>query len=66
MPRTYVTPSAATSPTSPSHLACAACPHQWGAHDPIGIRYCTATLDNGLNRGCVCEEVVSLFSQRSR
>ena len=35
-------------------LTCAACPHAWDAHDPIGIRYCSATVAGGFNRGCVC------------
>jgi hypothetical protein len=37
-----------------THLTCAACPHAWEAHDPIGIRFCSATVTSGLNRGCVC------------
>jgi hypothetical protein len=30
------------------------CPHQWGDHDRISVRYCTATAAGGLNRSCVC------------
>ncbi|MGH3981591.1 MAG: RGCVC family protein [Pseudonocardiaceae bacterium] len=26
----------------------------WDTHDPIGIRYCSATVAGGLHRGCVC------------
>jgi hypothetical protein len=33
---------------------CAVCPHAWDTHDPIGIRYCSATVAGGLYRGCVC------------
>jgi hypothetical protein len=33
---------------------CVVCPHAWDAHDPIGTRYCSATVAGGLNRGCVC------------
>jgi hypothetical protein len=35
---------------------CATCPHPWGDHDQIAVRYCTATTkatDPG-SRGCVC------------
>ncbi|WP_168200698.1 RGCVC family protein [Allokutzneria sp. NRRL B-24872] len=33
---------------------CAACPHPWHEHDPIGVRYCTATTASVLPRGCIC------------
>jgi len=35
-------------------VACTACAHAADAHDPIGLRYCSATLEGGLDRGCVC------------
>jgi hypothetical protein len=35
-------------------LTCAVCPHEWDAHDPIGIRFCSATVAGQLHRGCVC------------
>ncbi|MDX3659756.1 RGCVC family protein [Streptomyces sp. ID05-26A] len=34
--------------------ACAVCPHLWAEHDPIGVRYCTATAATALPRGCIC------------
>jgi hypothetical protein len=37
-----------------TYLTCAVCPHEWDAHDPIGIRFCSATVAGGLHRGCVC------------
>jgi hypothetical protein len=37
-----------------THPACAACPHPWDAHDVIGVRYCSASVTAGLDRGCVC------------
>jgi hypothetical protein len=43
--------SATTVPAGP---ACAACPHDRDAHDPIGARFCSATISRGLSRGCVC------------
>jgi hypothetical protein len=33
---------------------CAVCPHSWDEHDPIGVRYCTATTAAALSRGCIC------------
>ncbi len=33
---------------------CDACDHPAAAHDSIGLRYCRATLDSTLSRGCVC------------
>ena len=38
--------------------SCAACPHDWNAHDDIGIRYCSATTARGLRRECVCARPV--------
>jgi hypothetical protein len=35
-------------------LTCAVCPHEWDAHDSIGIRFCSATVAGRLHRGCVC------------
>jgi hypothetical protein len=57
-----VSASAAAHP----HLICAACPHEWGGHDPIGARYCATTAEAGLRRGCVCVEDVALFGERTR
>jgi hypothetical protein len=37
-----------------AEVTCLVCPHPWDAHDPIGIRFCTATAAGGHNRGCVC------------
>jgi hypothetical protein len=33
---------------------CAVCPHDWAGHDAIGVRYCSATIANELDRGCIC------------
>ena len=33
---------------------CGACPHPVGEHDGIGLRFCRATLDSAIARGCVC------------
>ena len=66
MRRTHMSPSTATSPGSPTRLVCAVCAHDWGAHDPIGVRYCSATVAAGLKRACVCVEDVALFATQPR
>ncbi|WP_250556751.1 RGCVC family protein [Pseudonocardia lacus] len=66
MRRTHMTPSTALSPTTHTHLACSACAHDWGAHDPIGVRFCSATITAGLDRGCVCVDEVALFGAQPR
>jgi hypothetical protein len=33
---------------------CDVCPHPWRDHDPLGVRYCTATASSALPRGCIC------------
>jgi hypothetical protein len=47
-PRAEPSTAVRTDPT------CAACPHEWDAHDSIGIRFCSATVAGQLHRGCVC------------
>ena len=34
--------------------SCVACPHPWHEHDPLSVRYCTATTAVALSRGCIC------------
>lgn len=34
--------------------ACLACAHPWSAHDVISARFCAATVEAALARGCVC------------
>ncbi|WP_425394041.1 RGCVC family protein [Actinokineospora inagensis] len=43
-------------PVAPVDAAdnCAVCPHPWHDHDPIGVRYCTATKASALPRACIC------------
>ena len=45
---------AETSTADRTDLTCAVCPHAWDAHDPIGTRFCSATVAGRLHRGCVC------------
>jgi hypothetical protein len=55
MPTTEVKPSIAKKGIGEqTDLTCAVCPHAWDVHDPIGIRYCSATVAGALHRGCVC------------
>jgi hypothetical protein len=34
--------------------SCPACPHPLAEHDPIGARFCRATVTGAFRRGCVC------------
>jgi hypothetical protein len=54
MPMIDALPAANPSTGARADRACAACPHDWDAHDAIGTRFCSATNARGLNRGCVC------------
>lgn len=55
MPTTeLISARAELSTADRTDLICAVCPHAWDAHDPIGIRFCTATVAGRLHRGCVC------------
>ena len=48
------TPSPAGLPLPAALAVCDVCPHATAAHDRIGLRFCQATLDGALSRGCVC------------
>ncbi|MGH3780373.1 MAG: RGCVC family protein [Pseudonocardiaceae bacterium] len=50
MPTTEVKPAVTKPDTGEqTDLTCAVCPHAWDAHDPIGIRYCSATVAGELH-----------------
>jgi hypothetical protein len=66
MPRPQPTSVVSASAAAMPHLICAACPHEWGGHDPIGARFCSASAAAGLDRGCVCVKDVALFDPRGR
>jgi hypothetical protein len=34
--------------------ACDVCPHAMSDHDAIGLRFCRATLNGAITRGCIC------------
>jgi hypothetical protein len=38
---------------------CDVCPHDLERHDTIGRRFCQATLDGALTRGCACRPVAA-------
>ena len=48
------TPGTTAVPVPAAEPACAACPHPVVGHDAIGLRFCRATVDSGVPRGCVC------------
>ncbi len=35
--------------------ACVVCPHDPASHDAIAARFCSATRDGSIVRGCVCQ-----------
>jgi hypothetical protein len=37
-----------------SEESCAACEHPLADHDATGRRYCAATTNSALTRGCIC------------
>ena len=43
--------------TSPA--TCDVCPHLVDGHDVIGRRFCQATLDGALTRGCACRALAA-------
>jgi hypothetical protein len=65
--------SAPALPTSPAttgaphreSLSCDVCPHPLAGHDPIGLRFCQATLAGALTRGCVCRHDSGSATARS-
>jgi hypothetical protein len=47
-----VQPSPDTTPATDP--ACDVCPHPVTSHDAIGLRFCRATRNSAIDRGCVC------------
>jgi hypothetical protein len=35
---------------------CSVCGHRWSVHDTLGARYCAATKESSLSRGCICRK----------
>ena len=44
----------APTPATTATAVCGACPHPLAAHDSIGLRFCHATIDRAITRGCSC------------
>ncbi|WP_212612754.1 RGCVC family protein [Pseudonocardia hierapolitana] len=65
-PRALSTSSTTSAPEGGTDLRCAACPHDRDAHDPIGTRFCTATIAGALSRGCVCVGDAPASAHRAR
>jgi hypothetical protein len=53
---TAIRPERSPTTTSPGTAdpACEVCPHPVSQHDAIGLRFCRATKNAALDRGCVC------------
>jgi hypothetical protein len=47
-------PEASTAAESTAQTACPACAHPLADHDPIGVRFCRATVAGAFERGCIC------------
>jgi hypothetical protein len=43
-----------TEPAAVDAAGCPVCPHPMAEHDAIAQRYCRATQDSALDRGCAC------------
>jgi hypothetical protein len=43
-----------TAPSPVDDPGCDVCPHAVSRHDAIGLRFCRATRNSALDRGCVC------------
>jgi hypothetical protein len=41
-------------PRSAADAGCDVCPHPVGDHDAIALRFCRATRNTAITRGCVC------------
>jgi hypothetical protein len=40
--------------TTTATVACMACTHSGAEHDKIARRFCDATVERALTRGCIC------------
>lgn len=40
---------------TPAQLMCSVCSHPQDGHDAIAARFCAATLDMAITRGCICK-----------
>ncbi|MDP9117592.1 MAG: RGCVC family protein [Actinomycetota bacterium] len=54
MPIDPTTTTATTTTATATAGACPTCAHPRELHDRIALRYCEATAEGALSRGCVC------------
>jgi hypothetical protein len=47
-------PPALLADALPHVAICTSCPHPQDAHDAIAARYCAASHDTAITRGCIC------------
>jgi hypothetical protein len=47
-------PPALVAEALPHIAICTSCPHPQDAHDAIAARYCAASHDTAITRGCIC------------
>jgi hypothetical protein len=45
----------ASSPDDVEEMSCDACPHPRADHDGIAARFCSATSEGAIARGCACQ-----------
>ncbi|HEY2205711.1 MAG TPA: RGCVC family protein [Pseudonocardia sp.] len=57
---------AAPTDDSPPERACEACGHDVSAHDATSGRFCRATVDRELDRGCICPSDEAATTAASR
>jgi hypothetical protein len=43
-----------TLPGTQTVVLCRSCPHAQDVHDAIALRYCAATHETTISRGCIC------------
>jgi hypothetical protein len=67
MPTTEAQPITTTSPDGGdiAEGSCVVCPHPMAAHDRISARYCVATAEGSIERGCVCSAATTTNYRRS-
>jgi hypothetical protein len=47
-------PAAALARENGEGADCMACGHAFDTHDAIAVRFCNATVERALTRGCIC------------
>ena len=47
----------------PTLTDCPNCGHRIDAHDRVALRYCGASKDQGVDRGCVCHDQITTAAE---